>query len=81
MSQIAPPRADQSISIEIKNLPVRMWWKLMETAQQRKVTLSYLVFKTLVDAVGYDQDAEPYDLVVREIEKALVEGGGAPPKP
>jgi hypothetical protein len=65
------PALDQTIGVEIKNLPVRLWWKLMETAQARKVPLSYLVFHILVEALGYQGDEEPYDLVVREIKKSL----------
>ena len=71
MAPTSPPPPDQTISVEMKNLPVRLWWKLMETAQQRKVSLSYLIFNILVDAVGYSQEGEPYDLVVQEIKKAL----------
>lgn len=71
MEDLTPPAPDQAIAIEIKNLPVRLWWKLMETAQMRGVPLSYLIFHLLVDAVGYEQDGEPYDLVVREIRKTM----------
>lgn len=71
MAEHSLPAPDQTINVEIKNLPVRLWWKLMETAQQRKVSLDYLIFHLLVDAVGYDQDGEPFDLVVREIRKTL----------
>jgi hypothetical protein len=71
MQDMAPPALDQNLCIEIKNLPVRLWWKLMETAQARGVPLSYLIFQTLVEAVGYQGEEEPYDLVVREIKKSL----------
>jgi hypothetical protein len=71
MEDLSAPAPDQAIGIEIKNLPVRLWWKLMETAQTRGIPLSYLIFQILVEAVGYDGEEEPYDLVVREIKKTL----------
>lgn len=71
MEDLTPPAPEQAIGIEIKNLPVRLWWKLMETAQSRGVPLSYLIFQILVEAVGYQGDEEPYDLVVKEIRKTI----------
>lgn len=71
MNQVDPPSPTSLVNLEIKGLPMRLWWKLMEDAQRRGVSLSYLIFQALVEKVGYDQEGEPYDLLVREIKETL----------
>lgn len=66
-----PPAPGSSMTLEIKNLPVKLWWKLMETARIKKVSVEYLLFRTLVDALKYDDQGESYDLVLEVIEKEL----------
>lgn len=66
-----PPKPNELITLEIRGLPVRLWWKLMETAQKKGTTINYLVFKLLVDAVGFNGENESYDLVVKEIERYM----------
>lgn len=71
MNAVTPPRPDAVVTLQVKGMPVRLWWKLMETAQQQGVSINYLVFKTLVEAVGFNDEGESYDMVVKEIEQQL----------
>lgn len=73
MAQVDVPDPTALVHLEIKGLPVRLWWKLMEEAQRRGVSLSYLIFQALVEKVGYDQTGEPYDLLVQQIQETLNE--------
>ena len=70
MAKIEPPRPDSSIKVEL-TIPVRLWWKLMETAQRKNMKLNYLLFKILADTAGFEGDQESYDLLLREIEDNL----------
>ena len=67
MAKISPPSPDSVIKVEV-TMPIRLWWKLMETAQRRKMKLSYMLFNILTDAAGFDGDNESYDLLLKEIE-------------
>lgn len=68
MQPVDPPRPNSLLTIQIDNFPVRLWWKLLETAQQRGVPVNYLVFSMLALAVGYQQEGESYDLLIKEID-------------
>ncbi len=71
MNPIDPPSPDSRLTIQFRGLPIRLWWKLMETAQKQKVPLSYLIFHTLAKAVDYGLEGDSYDLVVSEIKDKL----------
>ncbi len=73
MNDYQPPSPDSRIDLEIKGVPIRLWWKLMEEAQRKKIGLSYLVFQALVEKVGFDPGEESYDLVVQELRQAMEE--------
>lgn len=66
---IAPPHPDAKLAIQIENFPVRLWWKLLETSQKRKVSVNYLIFSILAGAVGYSHHGESYDLLISEIHE------------
>ncbi|KIX15751.1 hypothetical protein [Dethiosulfatarculus sandiegensis] len=68
MTSIELPSPDSNVKVEI-TMPLKLWWKLMETAQQNDMKLNYLIFKNLADAADYDINGESYDLLLREIEE------------
>ena len=70
---ISPPAPDSTLSIQIDNFPVRLWWKLLETAQQRKLSVNYLIFSLLAGEVGYAAQGESYDFLISEIREHLGE--------
>lgn len=70
-SPIAPPPPDQMLSLSVSGIPMRLWWKLHETAQRQGVTPGYLVFKVLAEALDYEQKGESYDLLLKEMKNHL----------
>jgi hypothetical protein len=68
MTNIELPSADSTVKVEL-TMPIKLWWKLMETSQRKNTKLNYLVFKILADAADYDIKGESYDLLLREIEE------------
>ena len=68
MTSIELPSPDSNVKVEI-TMPLKLWWKLMETAQQNNMKLNYLIFKNLAHAADYDINGESYDLLLREIEE------------
>lgn len=73
METIKPPAPHATTEVNISGLPVRLWWKLLETAQHRGVSVNYLVLSILAQAVDFNPEGESYDLVVREIASCLEE--------
>jgi hypothetical protein len=71
MTNLQPPAPNTAVRIELGGIPVRLWWKIMETAQRQGVPSGYFVFRTLAEAVGYNQGGEEYDLVLKEIKAHL----------
>jgi hypothetical protein len=71
MKRIQPPASDDAVELALGGIPARLWWKIMETAQRQGVPASYFVFRTLAEAVGYNQEGESYDLMLREIREHL----------
>ncbi len=69
MVTLDPPGPQEMVALTIERLPVRLWWKLLETARQRRVSVDYLVFRLLAEGVGYNQGGESYDLVIKEIKE------------
>jgi hypothetical protein len=67
----SPPRPNTSVKVEMEGLPIRLWWKILETAQRQGVPSGYFIFRTLAEAVGYNQNTEDYDLVLKEIKEHL----------
>jgi hypothetical protein len=66
-----PPSPGKLISLRMSGIPVRLWWKIQETAHKQGVAPGYLVFKLLAEAMLYDQEGESYDLVLKEIKEHL----------
>jgi hypothetical protein len=71
MSDIRPPAPGATTTIELSGFPVRLWWKLLETAQLKGVSANYLVLSILAQAVDHNVEGESYDLVVQEISQHL----------
>jgi len=68
------PSPDSKLDIQIKGLPIRLWWSLMEAAQKQGVPLNYFIFRTLAEAVDFGAEGEPYDILVLEIQRTLEDG-------
>ena len=66
-----PPAPNSTIKLEIAGIPIRLWWKVMEIAQANKMSSAYFIFKTLAEAVGFNQEGESYDMVLKEIKDHL----------
>lgn len=75
MTAVDVPPPDSKLDIQIKGLPIRLWWSLVEAAQKQKVPLNYFIFRTLAEAVNFGADGDSYDLLVLEIKRSL-EGDG-----
>lgn len=71
MTRIDPPAPQTTIDIEGIKLPVRLWWKLVETAGKEGVSANYLVFRLLSEALDFDMEGESYDMVLDEIKTQL----------
>ncbi|MFZ5584301.1 MAG: hypothetical protein ACOZHQ_00060 [Thermodesulfobacteriota bacterium] len=71
MNDIRPPAPGATTTIELSGFPVRLWWKLLETAQLKGVSVNYLVLSILAQAVDHNDYGESYDLVVQEISQHL----------
>ena len=71
MSEIKPPAPGATTTIELAGFPVRLWWKLLETAQLKGMSVNYLVLSILAQGVGHNVDGESYDLVVQEITRQM----------
>ena len=74
MDTIKPPAPNATTEITISGFPVRLWWKLLETAQHRGVSVNYLVLSIMAQAVDFNHQGESYDLLVREINSCLEQG-------
>lgn len=68
---LRPPGPDKMVSLQLSGIPVKLWWKLQETAQKQGVSPGYLVFRLLADALVYEQEGESYDLLLKEIKEHL----------
>lgn len=73
MDTYQAPAPDEKINVELKGMPLKLWWKVMEVSQKKRIPPAYFVFKTLAEAVDYDQENESYDLLLREIQQNLGE--------
>lgn len=71
MNNVNPPEPRATTTIGITGFPVRLWWKLLETAQLKGVSVNYLLLSILAQAVDYNTNGESYDLVVEEITRQL----------
>lgn len=74
MTTIDVPPPDSKLDIQIKDMPIRLWWSLIEAAQKQNVPLSYFIFRTLAEAVNFGDDGESYDLLVMVIKRSLEAG-------
>lgn len=74
METIKPPAPHATTEITIAKFPVRLWWKLLEIAQQRGVGVNYLVLSILAQSVGFNTEGESYDQLMREINSCLDQG-------
>jgi hypothetical protein len=71
MPNIQPPSPGATVNIQLKGIPTRLWWKIMETAQKQGVSASYFIFRTLAEVLDYNQAGEDYDQLLREIKEQL----------
>ncbi|MFH1061242.1 MAG: hypothetical protein V1797_21465 [Pseudomonadota bacterium] len=71
MSDVRPPAPGATTTIELAGFPVRLWWKLLETAQLKGIGVNYLVLSILAQAVDHNVNGESYDLLVKEIADQL----------
>lgn len=71
MTAVDVPPPDSKLDIQIKGLPIRLWWSLTEAAQKQNVPLSYFIFRALAEAVNFGDDGESYDMLVLEIKRSL----------
>lgn len=71
MNDVRPPAPGATTTIELAGFPVRLWWKLLETAQLKGMSVNYLILSILAQAVDHNVNGESYDLVVQEITKQL----------
>lgn len=71
MSTVRPPAPGATTTIELAGFPVRLWWKLLETAQHKGISVNYLVLSILAQAVDHNVNGESYDMLIKEISTQL----------
>lgn len=71
MEKVKPPAPNATTEVTITKFPVRLWWRLLEMAQQRGVGVNYLVLSILAQGVGFNPKGESYDQLMEELTSYL----------